>query len=109
MLRSSFIGFALGVLITIPCLWLVVFAAGAGHGTYAPAKLLFPLAMLAPVFRQSLTTPWIIAAILQFPAYGLILGRMYYSRRFRLSVACVALLHLFVAAISLICTHEAFS
>jgi hypothetical protein len=109
VLRTSFIGFALGVLITIPLGWIIIVAAGAGHGSYVPAKLIFPVGMLGPVFRQSLTPPWVIAVVLQFPIYGLLIGRAYHSRRVRLTALCVAAFHFLVAAVSFVCDHGAFS
>src|SRR5438105_4422954 len=72
MIRGSLIGLALGALITIPFLALAVFCAGGGHGTYAPAKFLFPVAMIFAVGRESITPPIIGLALVQFPLYGLI-------------------------------------
>jgi hypothetical protein len=48
--------------------------AGAGHGTYFPATLLFPFTMLSTTVIHSITFPFILLAIVQFPAYGIILG-----------------------------------
>ena len=63
-------------LVATPLLLGTAFAyAGAGHGSYLLAKVLFPLTMLSSVAFSSITAPFIILAIAQFPAYGLLLGR----------------------------------
>lgn len=49
-------------------------SAGGGHGDYLITKLLFPWTMLPAVFLGSMTVPFITLAIIQYPAYGLILG-----------------------------------
>ena len=50
-------------------------AAGAGHGSYFLAKILFPFTMLSTVLFGSIIAPFIAIAFLQFPIYGLVLGR----------------------------------
>ena len=49
----------MGVLTVIGILGMVLayFSAGAGHGTYVPAKVLFPVTMLSAVAVGSITGP----------------------------------------------------
>jgi hypothetical protein len=108
-LRSSLVGLAAGVLITIPFLAFVVFTAAAGHGTYAPAKLLFPFAMFAAVVGHSITPPFIVAACIQFPLYGLVLGSVAGSARFRPLALAVVVLHFLAVAVVFARSDEAFS
>jgi hypothetical protein len=49
--------------------------AGAGHGTYTPAKILFPYTMyFAMALIGRITVPLLLLAVLEFPAYGLATG-----------------------------------
>ena len=51
-----------------------VFAAGAGHGSYLPAKILFPLTMLSTLVFNRITAVFAIVAVVQFPLYGVVLA-----------------------------------
>jgi hypothetical protein len=55
-------------------LCLGVAPTGAGHGSYFPATILFPYTMLSTSLFHSITIPFMLLAIVQFPAYGIILG-----------------------------------
>jgi hypothetical protein len=53
----------------------VVSTGGGGRGgTYVPAMMLFPFTMLSALLFHSITVPFILLAIVQFPAYGIIAG-----------------------------------
>ena len=72
----------IGVLVTPIAALLAIASAGGGHGHYVFAKLLFPYTLLMPhflpdmtaEFPHSITTPWIILALSQFPLYCLAVG-----------------------------------
>ena len=97
-IRRLLVGAFVGVL----SLGFAVAAAGAGHGTYIPAKLLFPFTMLAGVFGDSITLPYLIVALVQFPLYRFILGRVFLRRIFaRISFVCCASTLLWSAS----CSH----
>jgi hypothetical protein len=100
-MRSSLIGFVIGIGVCILGLLVAVWATGAGHGTYLPAKILFPFAMLAGVFGHSITLFYAVLAVLQFPVYGLILGAAFRSSRFVLCVIILSLVHFGVAAVDI--------
>src|ERR1051326_330702 len=58
------------------CLFLGLASAGAGHGDYILATILFPYSILL-IFAFGLMLPPFITvtlAIIQFPTYGIILG-----------------------------------
>ena len=57
---KSFRGLAtfLSVLATPLLLFMVVLAAGGGHGTYGLAKALFPWTMMSTSVTRSITQPW---------------------------------------------------
>ena len=61
------IGFVLAAVI-------VFISAGAGHGTYLPAKILFPYTMMAAIYLGISVNPALMTlAIAQFPLYGVLL------------------------------------
>ena len=99
-------GLLLGVVVAAPLLFICIFAAGAGHGTYLPAKIFFPITMLSCLLFSSITAPFAIFAVLQFPLYGLILGhskshgRSAFIRTFLISVhIALSLLAIFLVNI----------
>jgi hypothetical protein len=63
----------LSVLATPSLLFVVVLAAGGGHGTYWPAKTLFPWTMMSTSVTKSITQPFIVLGTAQYPLYGIIL------------------------------------
>ena len=86
-------GLLLGIMLTPPALFLAVLSAGAGHGTYAFARAFFPLPMLATrLTGDHISTPLIVATILQFPLYGSIVGYAL-ARRRMIVVAAIAFVH----------------
>ncbi|MDQ3817399.1 MAG: hypothetical protein M3362_06880 [Acidobacteriota bacterium] len=80
-----------------------------GHGDYFLAKLLFPFTMLSTIPFGSITVPFILLAVAQFPAYGVVLGRANEKGRF-MPAACVVLaVHALAAATCLMWVGENFS
>lgn len=61
------------VIITVLLLLLTIFFAGGGHGTYLPAKLIYPFTMIIAEFKSEIGIIGIILAIAQIPTYALIL------------------------------------
>jgi hypothetical protein len=61
-----------GVLVELGALLVAFVAAGAGHGTYVPAKLLFPYPLALTAITHSINGLLIALALLQFPAYALV-------------------------------------
>jgi len=57
-----------------PLLYAAAASAGAGHGTYFWAKVLFPYTMLAAKAVNSITPALEGIAVVQVPIYGLLLG-----------------------------------
>jgi hypothetical protein len=109
VLRRSIIGLALGLFVGAACLYIALTAGGAGHGTYMPAKILFPFCMLSVVFGHSITTPFVSLAFLQFPLYGLILGAVFRSSRFRSVAISLSVLHIVVLIVVLKFSDPGFS
>jgi len=61
------------LVITPSALMLAIVSAGAGHGSYLPAKVLFPYTMLSTHLSGKISTTFLALAIMQFPLYGVIL------------------------------------
>jgi hypothetical protein len=72
----------IGILVTPIATFLAIASAGGGHGHYVFAKVFFPYSLLLPhffpdrmaEFPNSITLPWIILALIQFPLYGIAIG-----------------------------------
>ncbi|MER9405624.1 hypothetical protein NKI36_16450 [Mesorhizobium caraganae] len=75
---SSQAGFLVGLGITPIAFFLALYSAGAGHGDYVLARLLYPIPMLATLLTNTTITGLSIGlAALQFPAYGAARGRRF--------------------------------
>jgi len=59
--------------ITFLGLLIAIFFAGAGHGTYIPAKVIFPFTMLLVNLSNEINLLGIILAVIQIPIYSRIL------------------------------------
>ncbi len=68
--------------------------AGGGHGTYYLAKLFFPYTMSLAPLAGSITPPLIVLALVQFPAYGILLAIAEWKKRYRQVAVGIALVHL---------------
>ena len=78
-------------LVTPLLIALVVYSAGGGHGSYFPSLVLFPSGCVSFSLFGEVTVPFIFAALLQFPMYGLIIDK---SRKKLLAFAAVVVYHI---------------
>jgi hypothetical protein len=92
------IGLLGGVLFALPTLFIAVESGGGGHGCYIEARAFFPISMLLTLLEGRISTFSIALAVLQFPAYGALLGWSI-ARRNYLPFVAVASVH----AIAAIC------
>lgn len=67
-------GIAFGTLIALPALLAAIMSAGAGHGDYGAARMLFPVPMLLTLIEGSIGPLSLSVALIQFPLYGALLG-----------------------------------
>jgi hypothetical protein len=79
---SGLLAAGAGAVISIPLFFVAVAMAGGGHGTYVPATLFFPYAMLGSVATQQIQAAHMVVAALQFPAYGFYLAQAPTKQRF---------------------------
>ena len=91
------------------CLLIGIASGGAGHGNYFLAKLLFPFTMLSTIVFGSITAPFIVLAVAQFPAYGVILGRANEKGRLMRAACAVLAVHVLAAVACLMWIGENFS
>jgi multidrug efflux pump subunit AcrB len=84
-------------------------SAGAGEGNYFLTKILFPFTMLSTVVFDSITDPFILLAIVQFPLYGVVLGVANIMGKLRASEVGLLSLHTIVVALCFILINKNFS
>jgi hypothetical protein len=89
-------GASLGMLAALPALGIAVLSGGAGHGSYAAARALFPLPMLLTLVEGSIGPLAGGAALIQFPLYGALFGWSH-SRKSYGALILLAVLHLAAA------------
>jgi hypothetical protein len=99
------LGAGIGVVITLPALFLALLSAGAGEGDYGFARGLFPIPMCVAVFiTGSIELPTLVLACVQFPVYGAAIGYCagVSNKAFIMAVSSIAFVHLlgFVACSS---------
>lgn len=83
--------------LTVLALLIAIASAGAGHGDYLAARLLFPLAMLASLLTEdTIKVPSTVIALLQFPAYGALIGWCW-ARHVRYLPLLAATVHILAA------------
>ena len=63
------------ILITFLILTFVVLAMGGGHGTFLPAKLIYPYSMIITLMNNQIGILSIIIAIIQIPLYSIAINK----------------------------------
>jgi hypothetical protein len=95
--------------ITPFCLLFAAISGGVGHGDYTPAIILFPYAALLASALDPLfdSTPLMIAvALMQYPSYGVLLGRYAEKNRLAASAICLVVLHIVLAGAAYLVAHR---
>ena len=97
--RAVAVGFAAGALIALPALMVAFISAGAGHGDYVAARLLFPWPMLLTLIEDDgVGMLCMTVGLLQFPIYGGIFGWSIARKTYALVMFC-CLAHAVAAAL----------
>ena len=104
-MKEAMIGALLGLGAMILLMGIVIVAAGGGHGTYLPAKIFFPYAMLAAMRTGRIGFDPLTLAIVQSVSYGAIVGGA--SKR-KLAVIVIASIHLIAATAAIMADTETF-
>ena len=95
--------------VTFVALLLSIGFAAAGHGSYLPATLLFPIPMLTTQFTLHMSLIAIGLAIVQWPVYAAFV--LYGARRNHLEMTAglIALVHLGSVILAVALLPDAFS
>lgn len=72
---GTLMGAGIGAIIAAPAILAAIMSAGAGHGSYAAARVLFPFSMMLTRFAGEIGPAAMAAGLLQFPLYGALVGR----------------------------------
>jgi hypothetical protein len=64
----------LSLIATPFALLLGLWSAGAGHGDYVLAAILFPYTLLSTAMNDTISSAFVTVAVFQFPVYGVILA-----------------------------------
>lgn len=73
---GSWIGASAGAVASLPALVAAFMSAGAGHGDYIAARLLFPFSILLSWVEDGGVGPiGMMTGLLQFPLYGVLVAR----------------------------------
>jgi hypothetical protein len=105
MIRSRYaqLGTLGGVALGAASLVIAVVSAGGGHGSYTPAKILFPYTMyLAAALVGNISPPLVALAFFEFPVYGFTVGMAAGRGKARWVVSSILILH---AATSVLCLY----
>lgn len=94
--------------LTIVALVVCIFLAGAGHGTYTPAIILFPYGMLTTLSEHTIGPFSIFLVLIQFSTYGVVIDLTKGTKRARQIATFLLLLHSLTIAIVLINRGETF-
>ena len=97
------------LILTPITLLLGIGSGGVGHGDYFWAKLLFPYTMLSAFLFGSITAPFVLLAVTQFPLYGVGLGYARGGRRLMCLALILLLVHAVAAAVVFLLADENFS
>ena len=88
--------------------FFAVLLAGGGHGTYLPAKLLFPYTMISAFWFGRITVPLIVFSIIQFPVYGFTLAFANRKGTLILVGGFILFLHITAFILSLVIPSDSF-
>ncbi len=97
------------LIVTPIALLLGVGSAGAGHGDYRLAMILFPYTLLSTAVFDSITPPFIILAIIQFPLYGVALGYANEKGRLVSMAILLCVIHGIALTAMFLVANESFS
>jgi len=86
--RKILLCVSIGCLLTLPAALLAIASAGAGHGNYLLARVLFPYTMLLTrLTDDTVTLPLIVLGLAQLPLYGAVVGLAASTGRVALTLA----------------------
>ena len=108
-MKAAIVGLIGGILIAPIALFLAVVSGGAGHGHYVAARLCFPFTMASTYVFETITVPFIILAFVQYPIYGLLIGRAIKEKKARPVAWTLGVLHLALVAVLFVAPSQGFA
>lgn len=107
--KAPVIGLVLGILVTPVAGLFGIASAAGGHGDYVAAKVLFPVTMLSTAAVGSITGPFILLALAQFPTYGWFIGSGLRAGARRLRLWLPFVIHFTALALNFVIPNPSFS
>jgi len=98
--KRAWVPFGLSLVATPLCLLIALASAGAGHGDYFWAKIIYPYTMLSILIFKSITVPFLLLAVVELPLYGVLLSIAWVRKRLGIAALILVTLH---AAAALAC------
>jgi hypothetical protein len=106
--KAHIIGLVIGILVTPVLLGLAAFSGGAGHGDYLLARILFPVTMISTLVFGSITVPFIVLAVGQYPIYGWFIGSALRSSHRKLGLWLVLTVHMSTLTLNFVIPNASF-
>jgi|SRR5215831_19169597 len=91
--RRFWIPFVIFFGLTPVMLFLGLTSAGAGHGDYFLAKILFPYTLASTAVSDGIEQPFMWLAGIQYPVYGVVMGLANVRRKLTLAGGILAVVH----------------
>lgn len=85
--------FAFSVLVQAITMAMAVVASGAGHGSYALARIFFPFTMLSTIFNSRIDGMYLAVGLLQYLFYGLVFWAAVKLKRAKPAIAMLLTIH----------------
>ncbi len=98
----------ISLVVTPIALVLGILSAGAGHGDYFLAKILFPYTLLSTVVFETINNFFLLVAITQSPIYGIILALSVRSDKFKVVSSLLIAIHILFVVLCFLLIGENF-
>tara|TARA_R110000868_G_scaffold407736_1_gene689476 strand:+ start:58 stop:390 length:333 start_codon:yes stop_codon:yes gene_type:complete len=72
----------------------IILSGGAGHGDYYWTKILFPLIIISANIFGQILIPFLIIGIIQFPIYGVIIGKANENNKLLITAISILVFHI---------------
>ncbi len=107
--RRFWIPFVIFFGLTPVMLFIGLMSAGAGHGDYFLAKILFPYTLISTAMSDGIEPPFIWLAGFQYPIYGVVMGLANVRRKLIIAGGALSVLHAIAVVGAFAFANEYFS
>jgi len=97
------------IILGLASIIIAILLAAGGHGTYFPAKILFPWTMISTAFFDEITGFFALVSLAQFPVYGFILTVANRNKMYDKVRAMLIMIHVGAIIFALIFSSRDFS